>query len=445
MSTMCLFAMVLHQLMCCSLASFGVSLYKDKNCQSTYVSNYENWDVSESGCCTVTDTNATRYLQYLCVDGGLEELVYAQAGCTGHVISKTAKTRNWWTQAVKGSCTFDDRESSYIKFSVPPPVSIQTRAGKCNAPPALQLFKYKDYQCTIPTGEEELKRQPVTSTGCFDVTISGTDGSSVSSRGGAIFQCSDDVVSHDLFRDYLYCSGESVRQQAHTWAWFRAYSSGECVQDLNSNNSYLKLMSAVPQSWLEHMQPCSDKVVARVESFTESSCSGSVNANSVVEWKSISADGCISVVQTSRTMPRYSHRFRCERKGNVSKIILDAFSGTSCQNPLEQPGPLRQEWNVTNGLNFLNGSCSPEAPNQFRKLSMMSTVIKTKLLSMVGACGGEVDVAEVDPIVAVETKFDELWKQGLRGGKGKAESGGVRQFAVQAASVFTTCAITSLF
>lgn len=443
MSMACLFAMVLHQLMCCSLASFGVSLYKDKNCQSTYVSNYENWDVSESGCCTVTDTNATRYLQYLCVDGGLVEIVYAKAGCSGHVISRNAKTRNWWTQAVKGGCTFDDRESSYIKFSVPPPVSIQSRAGKCNAPPALQLFKYKDHQCTIPNGEEELKRQPITSTGCFDVTISGSDGSRVSSRAGAIFQCSDDLVSHDLFRDYMYCSGDSLRNQVHTWAWFHAYSSGECVQDLSSN-SYLKLMSAVPHSWLEHMQPCSDKVAARVESFTESSCSGSANANSVVEWKSISANGCISVVQTSRAMPRYSHRFRCEGKGNASKIVLDAFSGTSCQNILQQPGPLRQEWNVTTGLNFLSGSCLPEAPGQFRKLSMVSPDIKSKLLSILGTCGEE-DVAEVDPIAAVETKFDELWNQSLRGGKAKAESGGVRQFAVQAASVFTAWAIMSSF
>jgi len=76
---------------------------------------------------------------------------------------------------------------------------------------------------------------------------------------------------------------------------------------------------------------------------------------------------------------------------------------------------------------------------------MMSPHIKTKLLSIVGACGDEADVAEVDPIAAVETKFDELWKQGLRGGKAKAESGGVRQFAVQAASVFTAWAITSSF
>ena len=116
MSMPCLVAMVFQQLACCSFASFGVSLYKDKNCQSTHVSHYENWEVSESGCCAVTDTNATRYLRYLCIDGGLVEITYAKAGCTGGMISKTSKTRNWWNQAVKGECTFDDRESSYIKF-----------------------------------------------------------------------------------------------------------------------------------------------------------------------------------------------------------------------------------------------------------------------------------------------------------------------------------------
>lgn len=378
----------------CDAAALGLSLYRDQSCQSAAAVNYEVWEVSESGCCTVNAARTQKYLQYVCVDGGLLELRYAESGCTGAMLGRSSKTRNWWDTMARGGCTFDDKADTYIKFNSYPPTSFQTRASGCNAPPAVKLFKYTDRLCTNPSGEEELKKQPsrYEYNGCLDVTITDA-GPASGSRGGAKFQCSDGIVTHGTFMDYLYCSGESLSDQMHTWAWFHAYTSGECVPDLRSD-SYLRLTTAMPSSWLTHMQTCSGAAIARVRPFaSSSSCEGAVNASSVVEWAGMSADGCISVTQTSRTLPHYSQRFRCKGSGEKRRIFLEYFAGSSCKASLDAPILSTPEWNFTGWLGILNGSCHP-ALDGFQELDGLSPENKATILSTLAGCTEEPDAAD---------------------------------------------------
>jgi len=150
----------------------------------------------------------------------------------------------------------------------------------------------------------------------------------------------------------------------------------------------LKLTTAVPSPWIAHMQTCSSAAVARMRPVTGSGCDGAVNASSVVEWASLSADGCISVVQTSKTMPQYSQRFRCKGSGENRRVFLEYFAGSSCRAFLDGSVVTTPEWNFTGWLGWLNGSC-PSAQDGFSKLDGLLLENRATILSTLPSCADE--------------------------------------------------------
>jgi len=371
-------------------AVLSLMTYQDEDCQSVKTAGLEGletWDVSETGCCTVTGLNGVRYLQYVCVDGGLLELTYAEEGCRGGLKQRRSKTRTWWQTIHQGGCAFNDAESTYVKFNLPPPSSIRSYAGNCNAPPALQMYRYSDPLCTMPSGEEELKKQTTQiDNRCLDVTLAGPEGSR---RVGTRFECSNGQISHDTFDDYLYCSGKSESRQVHTWSWFEAYSSGECVPDLASG-AYLKLTSKVPEDWVEHLEPCRNASVAKMVSFSDAACSGATKAESVIEWTDISADGCITVVQSNSSLPVYSQRFKCLGSGDNKKILLDTFAGTLCSTPLlDAEAPPEPELDVAQWLQLLSGECLTAPSEGYHQLAGLTAEAKGKILMVLEQCSSE--------------------------------------------------------
>lgn len=159
------------------------------------------------------------------------------------------------------------------------------------------------------------------------------------------------------------------------------------MPDLRSDQ-YLKLTTAVPSSWIAHMQTCPMAAVARTRTVTSSGCDEAVNASSVVEWTSLSADGCISVVQTSKTMPQYSQRFRCKGSGENRRVFLEYFAGPACRALLDGSVVATAEWNFTGWLAWLNGSC-PAAQVGFSKLDGLSLENRATILSTLPSCVDE--------------------------------------------------------
>eukprot|EP00931_Biecheleriopsis_adriatica_P036523 TRINITY_DN2102_c0_g1_i1.p1 TRINITY_DN2102_c0_g1~~TRINITY_DN2102_c0_g1_i1.p1 ORF type:complete len:456 (+),score=108.18 TRINITY_DN2102_c0_g1_i1:56-1369(+) len=414
-------------------AVVSLMTYQDEECQSVKtagIAGLETWDVSPTGCCTVTGVNGTRYLQYVCVDGGLLELTYAEEGCRGGLKQRRSKTRSWWQTIHQGGCAFNDAESTYVKFNLPPPSSITSYAGECNAPPALQMYRYRDPLCTVPSGEEELKKQTTKfDNQCLDVTLAGPEGSR---RVGTKFQCSNGQITHDTFKDYLYCSGNSERRQVHTWSWFEAYSSGECVQDLAAGD-YLKLTSKVPDDWVEHVAPCRNASEAKMTSFSNAGCKGATRAEKVLEWQDISADGCITVVQTNSSLPIYSQRFKCLGSGDSKKIVLDTFAGTLCSTPLlDAEAPLEPELEVAQWLQFLAGACVSASSDSYHQLAGLSPEAKGKLLMVLEECTSALTVDVVQSTTSPEPA--------LRGKAVVPSSAGVRSSLAAAVAVLTLAA-----
>mmetsp|Transcript_63498 Transcript_63498/g.112945 ORF Transcript_63498/g.112945 Transcript_63498/m.112945 type:complete len:456 (-) Transcript_63498:255-1622(-) len=306
-----------------------LTLYGDTECTAVSSADFQSWDVDDAGCATVTSESGTRYIQFACVDKGILQIAYPEAGCKGPVQEKLAKPWKWWLAMADGECIFDHLEEAYLKFSAPPPASLRSRVGDCDVHFATEKFEYRDAECTDMIGEvQELN---YASSGCLDVTGTGAEEGGRSYRVGTKFLCQGGHLMHQSYVDYIYCSGESYRTSTHTWAWFQAYAKGQCVRDLHSR-LYFKLTNEMPAEWTTAVQECKDARVGELQPFGDASCKGETNASGVREWKDVDDEGCITVVQSDFSHPIYKQRFRCDESGDEKKIVLEKFAGNSCKS-----------------------------------------------------------------------------------------------------------------
>lgn len=150
------------------------------------------------------------------------------------------------------------------------------------------------------------------------------------------------------------------------------------MRDIHSS-LYLKLTSKMPESWSTVVRGCEHAYAAELQAYSDSSCSGQVNASGVMEWKSIDWNGCISVLAGSPSLPLYAQRTFC----NGTDLVLDVFADGFCRSDPHFRKPfLRRSVPRSVWQELLLGHCvrgEPFGSTNFLKLSGLSVNDLAKL------------------------------------------------------------------